>query len=60
MLHQVNGSQRIGGGHVWPRQLDSLNSSRSLANLIKTGCQGISKSLPDYVINVRVHEASLP
>ena len=25
MLHQVDGSERVGGGHVWPRLLDSLN-----------------------------------
>ncbi len=60
VLHQFNGSQRIGGGHVWPRQLDSLNSNRCLANMVKPGCRGISKSLPDYVIKVRVHNASLP
>ena len=60
MLHQINGSQHIGVGHVWPCQLDSLNGNHCLANMVNTGCMGIPKSLPDYVIKVRVHAASLP
>ena len=58
MLLQINGSQRFGGGHVWPYLLDSLKGNYGLANLVKPGCQGTLKSLPDYVIKVRVHDAS--
>ena len=60
MLDQINGSHRIGVGQVWPCQLDSLNGNRCLANMVKTGCLGIPNSLPDYVIKVRVHAATLP
>ena len=56
MLHQFNGSQRIGVGHVWPRQMDSLYGKLGLANAVIAGCLGILESLPDYVIKVRVHE----
>ena len=30
MLHQVDGSERVSGGHVWPRLLDSLNGKYGL------------------------------
>ena len=55
MPHQVNGSQRVGGGHVWPCPLDSPNGKLGLAQVILTGCQGIPKSLPDDVLKARVH-----
>ncbi len=47
LLHQVNGSQRVGGGHVWPCPLDSLNGKHGLDHVILTGRQGIPKSLAD-------------
>jgi hypothetical protein len=56
LLHQFNGSQRIGVGHVWPRQMDSLYGKLGLANAVIAGCLGILESLPDCVIKVRVHE----
>ena len=55
MPHQIDGSQRVGGGHVWPCPLDSPNGKLGLAQVILTGCQGIPKSLPDDVLKVRVH-----
>ncbi len=55
MTHQVNGSQRVGGGHVGPCPLDSPNGNLGLAQVILTGCQGIPKSLPDDVFEVRGH-----
>ncbi len=55
VLHQVNGSQRIGGGHVWPCPLDRLNGKYGLAHVVPTGCQGIPNSLPDDVLKVQVH-----
>ena len=55
MLHQINGSQHIGVGPVWPCQLDSLNGNHCLANMVNTGCMGIPKILPDEVLKVRVH-----
>ena len=30
MLHQVYGSERVSGGHVWPRLLGSLNGKYGL------------------------------
>ncbi len=51
---RCNGSQRVGGGHVWPCPLDSPNGKLGLAQVILTGCQGIPKSLPDDVLKVRV------
>ncbi len=53
--HQINGSQRVGGGHVRPCPLDSPNGTLGLAQVILTGCQGIPKGLPDDVLKVRVH-----
>jgi hypothetical protein len=50
--HQVDRSQRISGGHVWPRLLDGLNGKHGLAHVISTDCQGIIKSLPDDVLKV--------
>ena len=55
MPHQVNGSQRVGGGHVWPCPLDSLDGKLGLAHVVLAGCQSILKSLPDDVLKVRVH-----
>ena len=52
MLHQINGSQYFGVGHVWPCQLDSLNGKHGLAGVFPTGCQGILESLPDDLIEV--------
>jgi len=40
VLYQVNGSQRIGGSHVWPCPLDSLNGKHGLGHVVLTGCQG--------------------
>jgi len=45
----------VGGGHVWPCPLDSLNGKHGLTHLIFTGCLGVPKSLPDDVLEVRVH-----
>ena len=47
MLHQVDGSERVGGGHVWPRLLDRLNGNYGLAHVVPTGRPGNPKSLPD-------------
>ncbi len=55
MPHQVNGSQRIGGGHVWPRPLDSPNGKLGLAQVVLAGCLSIGEGLPDDVLKVRVH-----
>ena len=52
MLHQFNGGQHIGISHVRPCQLDSLNGKHGLANLIKTGCLGILKGLPNDLIKI--------
>ncbi len=57
MLHQFNNSQRIGGSHVWPRQLDSLNSKHGLAKLFPTACQGLPKGASDDVFKVQIHAA---
>ena len=54
-LHQVNGLQRIIGGHVWPSPLDNLKDKYSLGHGIPTGCLGNPKSLPDDVLKVAVH-----
>ena len=55
MPHQVDGSQRVGGGHVGPCLLNSPNGKLGLAHVVLTGCQGIPKSLPDHALKVRVH-----
>ncbi len=55
MLHQVDGSHRVGDRHVWPCPLDSLNGKLGLARVVPSDCQGIPKSLPDDVFKVRVH-----
>ena len=55
MLHQVDGGERVNGGHVWPCLLDSLNGKHGLAHVILTGRLGIPKSLPDDVLKARVH-----
>ncbi len=55
MPHQVNGSQRIGGGHVWPSPLDSPNGKLGLAQIVLAGCLSIGEGLPDDVLKVRVH-----
>ncbi len=60
MPHQIDGSQRVGGGHVGPCPLDSPNGKLGLAQVILTGCQGIPKSLPDDVLKVRVHAGARP
>ncbi len=52
---QINGSQRVGGGHVWPHLLDSPNGKLGLAQVILTGRLGVFKSLPDDILKVRVH-----
>ncbi len=52
--HQINGSQRVGGGHVRPCPLDGLGGKLGLAQVVLTGCQGIPKSLPDDVLKVTV------
>ncbi len=54
MLHQVDGSERVSGGHVWPRLLDSLNGNHGLAHVVPTGRLGNPKSLPNDVLKVRV------
>ena len=43
----------VGGGHVWPCPLDSLNGKLGLAQVIPTGFLGIPKGLPDDVSKVR-------
>ncbi len=53
--YHIDRSQRVGGGHVWPCPLDSLNGKHGLAHMVLTGCQGIPKSLSDDVLKVRVH-----
>ncbi len=55
VLHQVDGSERVGGGHVWPCLLDSLNGNHGLAHVVPTGRLGNPESLPDDVLKVRVH-----
>ncbi len=40
----MNGIQRVGNGHVWPRLLDSPNRKLGLAQVILAGCLGIPKS----------------
>ena len=55
MLHQFDGSQRIGGGHVWPCQLNGLYSKHGLAKVFPTGCQGFSKGTSDDVFKIQVH-----
>jgi hypothetical protein len=55
VLHQVDGSERVGGGHVWPCLLDSLNGKHGLAHVVPTGRLGNSESLPDDVLKVRIH-----
>ncbi len=45
----------VGGSHVWPCPLDSLNGKLGLARVGPTDCKGIPKSLPDDVLKVRVH-----
>ena len=57
MLHQINGSQRIGGGHIWPCQLDGLNGKHGLAKLFPTACQGFPKGASDDVFKVQIHAA---
>ncbi len=54
-LHQVDGSQRVGGGHVWPRLLDSLYGNHGLAHVVPTGRLGNPKSLPNDILKVRDH-----
>ncbi len=49
MPNQGNGSQRVGGGHVWPCPLDSPNGKLGLAQVILTGCLSIRN------LKVRVH-----
>ncbi len=55
MPHQIDGSQRVRGGHVGPCPLDSPNGKLGLAQVILTGCQGILESLPDDVLKVPGH-----
>ena len=57
MLHQVDGSERVGGGHVWPCLLDNLNGNHGLAHVVPTGRLGNPKSLPDAFLKVRVQGA---
>ncbi len=38
--HQVNGGQRVGGGHVRPCLLDGPNRKLGLGQVIPTGCLG--------------------
>ena len=52
---QVDGSQRVGCGHIWPCPLDSPNGKLGLAKVILTGCQGIGEGLSDDILKVRVH-----
>ena len=60
MPHHFDSRQRLGGGHVWPCSLDSLNGQFRLAHVILTGCQGILKSLPNNVLKVfRVHAGNI-
>ena len=54
-LHQVDGSERVSGGHVWPCLLDSLNGKHGLAHVVLTGRLGNPKSLSDDVLKIRVH-----
>ncbi len=56
MPRQVDGKQRIGGSHVRSCPLNSLNGKHGLAHVVLTGCLGNLKSLPNYVLKVRVHE----
>ncbi len=53
--YHIDRSQLVGGGHVWPCPLDSLNGKHGLAHVIPAGCLGVPKSLPDDVLKVRVH-----
>ncbi len=55
MPRQVNGSQRVGGGHVWPCPLDSPNGKPGLDEVVPAGSLGIGKRLADDVLKVRVH-----
>ncbi len=41
----------VGGGHVWPCPLDSLNGKHGLAHMVLAGRLGVLKSLPDDVLN---------
>ncbi len=57
MLHQFNNSQRIGGGHFRPCQLDGLNSKHGLAKVFPTDCLGFPKGFSDNVLKIQVHAA---
>ncbi len=57
MPHQVNGSQRVGGGHVWPCPLDSPNGTLGLGEVVPAGSLGVGKRLADDVLKVGVHVA---
>ncbi len=55
MPHQVNGSQRVGGGHVWPCPLDSPYGMLGLTKVIPTGGFRVCQCLADDVLKVGVH-----
>jgi len=57
LLHQFNGSQCVGVGHVWPCQLNSLDSKHGLAKLFPTACQGFPKGASDDDFKVQIHTA---
>jgi hypothetical protein len=59
LLHQVYGSQRVGGGHVWPCSLDSLNGKHGLDHVVLTDCLGNLKSLPDDVLKAQVNVGNI-
>ena len=55
MPNQVNGSQRVGGGHVRADLLDSPNGKLGLAQVVLAGRLSIGEGLADDVLKVRVH-----
>ncbi len=56
MARQIDRRQRVRGGHVGSCPLNSLNGKHGLAHVVLTDCLGNLKSLPNYVLKVRVHE----
>ncbi len=57
MPHRVDGSQCVGGGHVWPCPLDRPNGDLGLAQMILTGSPSVGQRVVDDVLKVGVHAA---
>ena len=57
--YHIDRREHVGGGHVWPCPLDSLNGKHGLVHVVLTGCQGIPKSLADHALKVRALDHTL-